>query len=122
MHAVIPAGVEPALSTMSGWRVSASPRDQHSGRLESNQPLLAYQTSTSPLGFGPSAKQEGIEPSWHVLETRVPPGTAPTFDQSDETVGLVSRILFVTTISLGTYQAINAPLTGSGLFGLHPPR
>lgn len=35
---------------------------------------------------------------------------------------LVSRILFVTIISLGTYQTINALLTGSGLFGLHPPR
>ena len=34
----------------------------------------------------------------------------------------VSRILFYAIISLGTYQTINAPLTGYGLFGLHPPR
>ena len=34
----------------------------------------------------------------------------------------VSRILFYAIISLGTYQTIDALLTGSGLFGLHPPR
>ena len=34
----------------------------------------------------------------------------------------VSRILFYAIISLGTYQTINALLTGYGLFGLHPPR
>jgi hypothetical protein len=34
----------------------------------------------------------------------------------------VSRILFYAIISLGTYQTINTLLTGSGLFGLHPPR
>jgi hypothetical protein len=28
------------------------------------------------------------------------------FQRRDEVVGLVSRILFVTTISLGTYQAV----------------
>ena len=40
----------------------------------------------------------------------------------DETAAPVSRILFYAIISLGTYQTIDALLTGSGLFGLHPPR
>ena len=40
----------------------------------------------------------------------------------DEMLTPVSRILFYAIISLGTYQTIDALLTGSGLFGLHPPR
>jgi hypothetical protein len=41
---------------------------------------------------------------------------------SGEMVIPVSRILFYAIISLGTYQTIDALLTRSGLFGLHPPR
>ena len=81
---------------------------------------------------------EGIEPSARVLEARRPTRDTPLSalfltprlsihfispsSRRDEAFTPVSRILFYAIISLGTYQTIDAPLTGSGLFGLHPPR
>ena len=63
---------------------------------------------------------QGIEPHLPGSE----PGSLPLQHTPvrDERVIPVSRILFYAIISLGTYQTINALLTGYGLFGLHPPR
>jgi hypothetical protein len=68
---VVPAGFEPATSTMSGWRaLRTAPRDCQSGRQESNLPRTAYQTVASPPGPRPDpAPCTGLEPVSPVRQT-----------------------------------------------------
>jgi hypothetical protein len=81
-RSVVPAGFEPAISTMSEWRaLRCSTRLSQSGRQESNLPRTAYQTVASPPGPRPvsSARTEGFEPSACGLEPHCSPRSTSLF-------------------------------------------
>ena len=140
LHAtpVGPAGVEPASSRVSDGCLTARstarirvpgglrPRIVQPGQLVPfcDRPQVRSsrdQRESNPLReFWRLAALPGAHPCQQSSLRLARATLSPT--GSRRAVTPVSRILFYAIISLGTYQTINAPLTGSGLFGLHPPR